>query len=61
MSKQPEALRLADHLMGCFGIFITSDEFKAAVMLRRLYEENERLHVENRRLIDCLESNKEQP
>ena len=42
MSEQPEALRLADHLMGCFGIFITSDEFKAATELRRLHEQLER-------------------
>lgn len=51
--KQPEALRLADLLEESYPLEPEAEQ--AAAELRRLHEENERLNVENRRLIDRIE------
>lgn len=63
--QQPEALRLADALVRAINQTDLEDDVihvarwfvnDAAAELRRLYEENERLNVENRRLIDRAET-----
>ena len=41
--KQPEALRLADYMHDHFDLFVTSDEFKTAKELRRLYESQQEM------------------
>lgn len=61
MTKQPEALRLADYLHDNFDLFPNDDEFKAAAELRRLHEELEshrrvmfRLGQVNAQLLEAL-------
>ena len=43
MTKQPEALELADSLCRRYDLFPKSDEFKAAAELRRLHDVNAEL------------------
>jgi hypothetical protein len=54
MTTQPEALRLAEQLETEWPE--DCDTNAIAAELRRLFQENENLHVENRRLIERLET-----